>query len=103
MNYKCLNMITLPLKGPGEGNSATPWSAERGGAAYLLLVLVGMTTLVLHLHAHLLQLLLRPSDNLIGRRPLSGTGDRTEGHHGEQVSIMLRLVGQHHAMTSRIA
>ena len=75
----------------------------KASAPHLFFELVGMATLVLHLHAHLLQLLLRPSDNLIGRRPLSGTGDRTEGHHGEQVSIMLRLVGQHHAMTSRIA
>ena len=74
MNYKCLNMITLPLKGPGEGNSATPWLAERGGAAYLLLVLVSMTTLVLHLQGHLLKLLLCAADNLIGCRSLPAGG-----------------------------
>lgn len=50
----------------GESVSREEVNLSHIVSQYLLLVLVGMTTLILHLHHHLLQLLLRTTDDLVG-------------------------------------
>ena len=44
-----------------------------GIIGYLVLVLLGVASLVVHRQDHLLQLLLRTADQLRGRLPLPGT------------------------------
>lgn len=56
----------------GQLGSLNMWATWLLMNHYLLFVLVSMTTLILHLHHHLLQLLLRTSDNFVGCSSLPG-------------------------------